>query len=60
MSLTDPVRPLTAAIAAEMGETPVGTAHYHALFFAGLLLLLMTLGLNLIALRIEKRGRRWR
>jgi phosphate transport system permease protein len=60
MSLTDPVRPLTSAIAAEMGETPVGTAHYHALFFAGLLLLFMTLALNLIALQIEKRGRRWR
>jgi phosphate transport system permease protein len=43
-----------------MGETPVGTAHYHALFFAGLLLLFMTLALNLIALQIEKRGRRWR
>lgn len=60
MALTDPVRPLTSAIAAEMGETPVGTDHYHALFFAGLVLLFMTLALNLIALRIEKRGRRWR
>ena len=59
-AITDPVRPLTSAIAAEMGETPVGSDHYHALFFAGLLLLLLTLALNLAALRIEKRGRRWR
>jgi len=60
LSLTDPVRPLTSTIAAEMGETPVGSTHYHALFFAGLLLLLLTLGLNLLAMFIEKRARRLR
>lgn len=59
ISLMDPVRPLTSAIAAEMGETPVGSIHYHALFFAGLLLLLLTLGLNLLALRVERRARRF-
>lgn len=60
-SLFDPVRPLTSTIAAEMGETPVGSPHYHALFFAGLLLLLMTLILNLTAIWIEKRWRwQWR
>ncbi len=59
-SIMDPVRPLTSTIAAEMGETPVGSDHYHALFFAGLLLLAMTLSINLCALWIEKRGRRWR
>ncbi len=53
---TDPIRPLTSTIAAEMGETPVGSIHYHALFFAGLLLLLMTLVINLLSLYIEKRG----
>ena len=52
-SLFDPVRPLTSTIAAEMGETPVGTAHYHALFFAGLILLLITLTLNLLSAWIE-------
>ena len=31
-SFFDPVRPLTSTIAAEMGETPVGSDHYHALF----------------------------
>lgn len=59
-SVMDPIRPLTSAIASEMGETPVGSAHYHVLFFAGLVLLLMTLTLNLFALWIEKRGRKWR
>jgi len=59
-SVMDPVRPLTSTIAAEMGETPVGSAHYHALFFMGLLLLLMTLGINWAAMVIERRGRRWR
>ena len=56
--LTEPVRPLTSTIAAEMGETPVGSVHYHALFFAGLILLVMTLLLNLLSLYIEKRGTR--
>ncbi|MCF4151494.1 phosphate ABC transporter permease subunit PstC [Dethiosulfovibrio sp. F2B] len=60
ISIFDPVRPLTSAIAAEMGETPVGSAHYHALFFAGLLLLAMTLGINLVSMWIEKKGKeRW-
>ncbi|MEN2996101.1 MAG: phosphate ABC transporter permease subunit PstC [Acetomicrobium sp.] len=56
-SLFDPIRPLTSTIAAEMGETPVGSPHYHALFFAGLLLLLMTLALNFAAIWVEKRWR---
>ncbi len=60
VSVFDPVRPLTSAIAAEMGETPVGSDHYHALFFAGLLLLFLTLSLNILALWIEQRGRKWR
>lgn len=59
-SLMDPVRPLTSAIAAEMGETPFRSDHYYALFFAGLLLLLLTLAINMTALWIESRGKRWR
>jgi phosphate transport system permease protein len=55
-SVFDPVRPLTSTIAAEMGETPVGSAHYHALFFAGLILLLFTLTLNLLSAWIETKG----
>ena len=53
---TDPIRPLTSTIAAEMGETPVGSTHYHALCFAGLILLIMTLAINLASLYVEKRG----
>lgn len=53
---TAPIRPLTSTIAAEMGETPVGSTHYHALFFAGLILLIMTLAINLASLYVEKRG----
>ncbi|MCL1940774.1 MAG: phosphate ABC transporter permease subunit PstC [Synergistaceae bacterium] len=56
-SLFDPVRPLTSTIAAEMGETPVGSAHYHALFFAGLLLFLITLALNMLSAWIESKGK---
>jgi len=57
VSIFDPVRPLTSTIAAEMGETPVGSIHYHALFFAGLILLVMTLVINLLSIWIEKKGR---
>ncbi len=57
VSIFDPVRPLTATIAAEMGETPVGSTHYHSLFFAGLILLVMTLIINLVSIWVEKKGR---
>ncbi len=56
-SIFDPVRPLTSTIAAEMGETPVGSVHYHALFFAGLILLVMTLIINFLSMWIESKGR---
>ncbi len=55
--LTDPIRPLTSTIAAEMGETPVGSTHYHALFFAGLVLLIITLLINLASFYVENRGK---
>jgi phosphate transport system permease protein len=57
LSVFDPVRPLTSTIAAEMGETPVGSAHYSALFFGGIILLVMTLAINLISAWIEKKGK---
>jgi len=57
LSIFDPVRPLTSTIAAEMGETPVGSTHYAALFFGGIVLLLMTLGINLLSAWIEKKGK---
>lgn len=40
--LTDPLRTLSATIAAELGEVVVGGAHYSALFFMGTLLFVIT------------------
>lgn len=48
-SLFDSVRPMPASIAAEMGETPYRSPHYHALFATGMVLFFMTLAFNLIA-----------
>ncbi len=43
------VKPMTAAIAAEMGETAVGSLHYSALFGVALVLFLITYLVNFIA-----------
>jgi len=51
----DSVRTMTATVAAEMGEVSVGDTHYSSLFVVGLLLLLITFVLNLIALRAFKK-----
>jgi phosphate transport system permease protein len=51
------VRTMTATIAAEMGEVAYGSVHYRALFCVGVVLLLATFGLNLIALRVMKQQR---
>jgi len=48
-SIFDSVRPMTASIAAEMGEAPFRSGHYYALFATGMVLFLMTLLFNLIA-----------
>ena len=48
-SIFDSVRPMPASIAAEMGEAPFGSGHYHALFATGIVLFLLTLIFNLIA-----------
>jgi phosphate transport system permease protein len=47
--LLDPVRTLTATIAAELGETVAGGLHYRVLFLLGSVLMLLTLVVNLIA-----------
>ncbi|MBU0608340.1 MAG: phosphate ABC transporter permease subunit PstC [Armatimonadetes bacterium] len=44
-----PVRTLTATIAAEMGETAYHTPHYYALFMVGLLLFIITLITNVVS-----------
>ncbi|MCE5274022.1 MAG: phosphate ABC transporter permease subunit PstC [Syntrophaceae bacterium] len=56
-SLFDPVRPMTSTIAAEMGEAVMGSLHFHTLFAIGLILFLITLGINIIAEMISRRFR---
>ena len=48
-SVFDSVRALTATIAAELGETAVGSEHYRALFTIGIFLFLITFLINLTA-----------
>jgi phosphate transport system permease protein len=48
-SVFDSVRALTATIAAELGETAVGSDHYGALFTLGIFLFLITFLINLTA-----------
>ncbi len=48
-SIFDSVRALTATIAAELGETAVGSDHYGALFTIGIFLFLITFLINLSA-----------
>ena len=48
-SVFDSVRALTATIAAELGETAVGSTHYEALFTIGIFLFVVTFIINLSA-----------
>lgn len=48
-SLFQPVRTLTATIAAEMGEAVAGSEHYYALFAIGVVLFIITFAINIIA-----------
>lgn len=59
-SLVDPVRTLTASIAAELGEAPKGSDHYRALFVLGALLLAITILINVVADRVIRGGLRVR
>ncbi len=54
-SVFDSVRALTATIAAELGETAVGSEHYQALFTLGILLFLVTFVINLTADALVRR-----
>ena len=56
-SFFEPVRPMTATIAAEMGEAVMGGAHYHALFAIGLILFLITFFFNVLAEMVSRRFR---
>ncbi|MDD2252153.1 MAG: phosphate ABC transporter permease subunit PstC [Dehalococcoidales bacterium] len=55
---TDPMMPMTAAIASGIGNAVQGGPQYHALFAIGLILFILTLFVNLIAARILDRQRR--
>lgn len=57
-SILDPVRTLTANIAAELGEAPAKSTHYQVLFLIGVLLFLITFLVNLTAGLVIRRERR--
>lgn len=48
-SILQPVRTLTATIAAEMGEAVVGSEHYFALFAIGIVLFVISFAVNVTA-----------
>ena len=52
-SIFDPVRPMPAAIAAEIAEASFRGEHYHALFAIGIVLFMLTLAFNRIAQKIS-------
>jgi phosphate transport system permease protein len=57
-SLLQPVRTLTATIAAEMGEAVRGSDHFYALFAIGIVLFIISFAINVTADLYLNRGRR--
>jgi phosphate transport system permease protein len=57
-ALFQPIRTMTATIAAEMGEVARGSTHYHVLFGIGIILFLLTFVINLAAAQTMFRKRR--
>jgi phosphate transport system permease protein len=57
-SPTDPMMPMTAAIASGIGNAVRGGLQYQALFAIGLTLFIITLAVNLIAERVLERQKR--
>lgn len=53
-----PVRTLTATIAAEMGETVRGSEHYYALFAIGIVLFIISFAINVTADLFLHKGKR--
>jgi phosphate transport system permease protein len=47
-SIFQSVRPMTSAIAAEMGETVVGDLHYQSLFAIAIVLFMITFITNIV------------
>lgn len=58
VSPTEPMMPMTAAIASGIGNAVRGGLQYQALFAIGLILFILTLGVNVIADRVLERQKR--
>jgi phosphate transport system permease protein len=58
VSPTDPMMPMTAAIASGIGNAVRGGLQYQALFAVGLILFILTLAVNVIADRVLERQKR--
>ena len=58
LSPTDPMTPMTSAIASGIGNAVRGGFQYQALFAIGLILFVMTLAVNLLADRVLERQKR--
>jgi phosphate transport system permease protein len=54
----EPVRTLSATIAAELGEVVQGSPHWHVLFFLGTVLFVITYTLNALGVVMVRRLRR--
>jgi phosphate ABC transporter permease protein PstC len=54
-SYLDRGQPLTALIATELPEAGLGTAKHHALYAAGLVLILLTVAMNFVVWRLKAR-----
>ena len=53
-----PVRTMTATVASEMGEVAQGSAHYHVLFFIGIVLFILSLVINVVASSVSMRSKK--
>lgn len=57
-SFLQPVRTIPATIAAELGEAPAGGIHFKALFALGIILFIITFGINLAVELVKSKSRR--
>jgi len=55
-SIFDSVRPMTATISAEMGETVMGDLHYQSLFAIAIVLFIITFCVSLISELISRKN----
>ena len=55
-SMFESVRTIPATIAAELGESPAGGAHYEALFLLGCILFVITMVISVSAELISKKS----